>query len=120
MAAVVVLALTASCGKSDEDDGAIGATTPEQAASQLEQAFAESPAAKTEVEVVSQALRSGEYEKAVVSLEAVRSRENITLEQGLAIHSSMLTMEERLVNAMAAGDENAKRAYELLKRLKRN
>jgi hypothetical protein len=122
--AVVVLLLLApwvGCQKADDDTGALVATTPVQAASQLEQAFAEAPpAARSEVEIVSQALRNGEFEKAVVSLEAVRARENITLEQGLAIHSSVLTLEDRLVRAMDAGDENARRAYELLKRVKRN
>jgi hypothetical protein len=38
----------------------------------------------------------------------------------MAIHHSAVAMEAKLVNAMDAGDENAKRAYQLLKELKRN
>ncbi len=65
-------------------------------------------------------MRKGEYEKAIVSLHTARQATNITLEQGLAIHSSMVTLERDLINAIERGDENAKKAYELLRRTKRN
>jgi hypothetical protein len=55
-----------------------------------------------------------------VSLQVIRSGDNITLDQGIAIHHSMVALEARLVNAMAAGDENARRAYQLLRDMKRN
>lgn len=118
---VMALALLLpGCGNPG-DDGPIAATTPQQAASQLEQAFASSAAeVKENAGIASEALRTGEYEKAVVSLEAIRAKPGITLEQGLAIHSSVITMEERLIQAMNAGDERARQAYELLKRMKRN
>jgi len=44
----------------------------------------------------------------------------VTFEQGLAVHNSVVAMERQLVNAADAGDENAKRAYKILKELKRN
>ncbi len=65
-------------------------------------------------------MRKGDYEKAIVALQVMRNAKDITLEQGLAIHNSAVAMEVRLINAMDAGDPNAKRAYQLLKELKRN
>ena len=110
--------VTYGCGT--RDDGKIIATSPKQAASQLDQAFANSTAeVKQNASSASDALRQWDYEKAVVSLQAVRDRPGITLEQGLAIHGSVVTMEERLIRGMEAGDERAKRAYQLLKQMKR-
>lgn len=111
----------AACGGAGSSDEAVMASNPQQAASQLEQAFANSPGdVKENAGIASDALRSGDYEKAVVALEAIRAKPDVSLEQGLAIHSSAVMMEARLIQAAAAGDERAKRAYELLKRMKRN
>jgi hypothetical protein len=68
----------------------------------------------------SAALREGQYEKAVVALQVTRSTTNLTLEQGLAVHNSLVTLEANLINAAASGDANAQRAYDLLKKSKRN
>jgi hypothetical protein len=120
LSAVLILVL-GGCSKSDGDSGKITTTTPKEAASQLERAFANSnPDAKKNADIVSEALRKGDYEKAVVSLQAIRSGSNITLEQGVAIHGSVVALEGKLVTAMESGDENAKKAYELLKQFKRH
>jgi hypothetical protein len=116
-----VAALLTLAGCSRSDDGPAIARNPQEAASQLDQAFAAAaPEIKQSVAAASEALRSGEYEKAVINLQVVRSGEALTLDQGLAIHSSVVTLESSLVNAMAAGDPNARRAYELLKAMKRD
>ena len=117
----VVLILVLGCSKSDGDSGKMIATKPKKAASQLERAFANSnPDAKINAVIASEALRKGDYERAVVSLQAIRSGSNITLEQGVAIHSSVVALESKLITAMESGDENAKKAYELLKQFKRH
>lgn len=117
--AVATLALY-GCGKSPEAEAGL-AGTPEQAASQVEQAFAESDAkTKSLATAVSEALRKNDYENAVVSLQTIRANDGITPEQRTAIYGSAVTLEARLISAMQAGDKNAERAYELLKTLKRN
>lgn len=117
-----VIALLTGCGKSQEDSvGGALPRNPKEAASQIEQAFTQAPAEiKQAAGVASTALRGGDYEKAVVSLMTVRSSDKLTLEQGLAVHRSMVAMEGRLIRAIEAGDKNAERAYQLLKQLKRN
>ena len=65
-----------------------------------------------------EALRRGEYEKAVVSLTTVRAATNATLEQGMAVHQSTVQLEARLAAEIAAGNEAATRAYGLLKAMK--
>jgi hypothetical protein len=96
------------------------ARTPEQAASQMEEAFSSADAKMKELATAtSEALRKNGYEKAVVSLETIRSEE-MTPEQRLATYSSAVTLEARLISAMEGGDKNAERAYQLLKTLKKN
>ena len=75
---------------------------------------------KRDVSAASEAMRNGEYEKAIVTLHTVKQAPGITMEQGLAIHSSMVTLEQTLINAIERGDPKAKQAYELLRRMKRN
>lgn len=118
---MALLLVLGGCSRSDDDSGKVTATNPKEAASQLERAFANSnPEAKQNADIVSEALRKGDYERAVVSLQAIRSGSNITFEQGVAIHSSIVTLESKLISAMESGDENAKKAYELLKQFKRH
>lgn len=112
--------LLAGCGGSKNDAG-VKTVDSAQAASQLEQAFEKADTAvKQNVAATSQALRNREYEKAIVSLYTVKQAPGITLEQGMAIHSSSITLELELIKAIEHGDENAKRAYQLLKQVKRN
>jgi len=106
-------------GCSRSGDGPTMAETPREAASQMEQAFrGASPEVRAAADAAAEAMRNGEFERAVVSLTAVKSAADVTLDQGLAVHSSTVTLEARLVSAMAAGDENARRAYDLLKAMK--
>jgi hypothetical protein len=119
---LALLTMIALCGcrKSAEAEAGM-AKTPEQAASQMEQAFAAADARTRELATaMSEALRKSEYENAVVSLQTIRASEQTTPEQRLAIYSSALTLEARLISAMQSGDKNAERAYQLLKELKKN
>lgn len=117
--------LLVGCGETDEMTGTL---SPAQAADQLESAFqTTAPDASTTdpvqlgVRSASEALRAGDYEKAVVSLQVTRTApESLTLDQGMAVHQSYITLEQHLINAVAAGDPNAQRAYDLLKRSNRN
>ncbi|PYK98654.1 MAG: hypothetical protein DME19_11655 [Verrucomicrobia bacterium] len=113
--------LLQGCSKSGDGSRQAAPRNPNEAASQLGQAFVRAaPEIKHNADLASEAMRKGDYEKAVVALQVIRSSTNITLEQGLAIHNSVVAMEGKLIRAMDAGDENAKRAYQLLKELKRN
>jgi len=95
--------------------------SPKEAAAQVEQVFQEAPPEVQEaVFLASEGLVSGDYEKAVVSLQSLQARGNLTFQQGMAVHNSMVAMEAQLVRAIEAGDPRAKQAYETLKRLKRN
>jgi hypothetical protein len=120
LAALTALVALIGCAKSPEAEAGM-ARTPEQAASQMEQAFSNADAKTKELATAtSEALRKNEYENAVVSLQTIRANEEITPDQRLAIYSSAVTLEARLIGAMQAGDKNAERAYQLLKTLKRN
>ena len=117
----VALIFLQGCGKSDRATGAAVPRNPQEAASQLQMVFAKaSPNVKQTADTASNAMRKGDYEKAVVALQVIGSGTNVTFEQGLAVHNSVVAMERQLINAADAGDENAKRAYRLLKELKRN
>jgi hypothetical protein len=118
---LMALVLPQGCSKSGDASREAAPRNPKEAASQLQQVFQNAaPEIKQNSDIASAALRTGDYEKAVITLQVMRGRTNITLEQGLAIHHSVVAMEGKLVNAMEAGDENAKRAYRLLKEMKRN
>jgi hypothetical protein len=108
------------CRKSPEAEAGL-ARTPEQAASQMDQAFASSaPITKQLASATAEALRKSEFENAVVSLRTIHAKEEITPDQRAALYGSALTLEARLISAMEAGDKNAERAYQLLKELKRD
>jgi hypothetical protein len=115
---LVMALLWAGCGAREEADLKTAAT-PAEAASQIERAFAGAPEeTRHAASVAAEALRRGEYEKAVVSLTTVRSATNVTLDQGMAVHNSTLQLEARLAAEIAAGNEAATRAYGLLKAMK--
>lgn len=93
--------------------------TPKEAAAQVEQVFQESaPEVKQAATSAADAMRTGDYEKAVVSLTVVRQNQNLTLQQGMAVYNSMVNLESQLIKAMEAGDPNAKRAYDILRKSK--
>lgn len=112
-----LLFILTACNKSEK--GVV--STPKEAAVHIEQVFKEAPPTlKKEADTASEALRTGDYEKAIVSLDTMRTGNDITPEQLMAIHSSMVTLETKLINAMEAGDEKARKGFELLKQLHRN
>jgi hypothetical protein len=94
---------------------------PKEAAAQVEQVFSDAlPPVREAATEASEAMRRGDYEQAVVSLQKAKNQEAITLQQGMAIHNSMVAMEASLIRAMESGDPQAKQAYEILRRLKRD
>ena len=114
--------LVVGCSQSGKDTpGATPATTPKQAATQLEQAFASSPVeTKTAATTASQALQTADYERAAQAFEAIKARKDLTVEQTMAIHESEAAMMLRLAVAAESGDARAKQALEALKRRHRN
>lgn len=118
--AVAAGLVLSACGRHRSSDQLV-VTDPKAAATGLEASFEHAPAAVREnVRLASEAMRQAQYEQAVISLSAVREQPNVTMEQGLAIHGAVVSMESQLVAAMQAGDPNAKRAYALLRAMKRN
>ena len=118
---IAVTLLLAGCGKSEPDPAAVVPRTPKEAATQVEQVFRDAPPPVQEAATqASEAMRRGDYEQAVVSLQVAKQQEAITVQQGMAIHNSMVAMEASLIRAMEAGDPQAKQAYEILRRMKRN
>jgi hypothetical protein len=117
-----LLCLVAGCGKKTADPMQVAAPPKaKEAASQLEQAFSGAkPEVKSVTTVASQALKTEDYEAAIQSLQIVKERGDLTPEQGLAVHNSMISLEAKLISAVGAGDANAKRAYEQLKKARRN
>ncbi|MCC7374152.1 MAG: hypothetical protein IT581_05830 [Verrucomicrobiales bacterium] len=112
--------LAAGCGRSGADADLKLPETTAQAAEQVEDVFANAePAMKETATAASEAVRQGNYEKAVVALQALKNREPANMQQGLAVHGYMVTLEAQLISASESGDENAKRAYEMLRKLKR-
>jgi hypothetical protein len=112
--------LLIGCGSSFSEADLPAPETPKEAASVVEQAFQPAaPEVREVAEVASEAMRAADYEKAVVSLHALKDREGVTPSQGMVVYQSMVALEAQIVNAMDAGDPRAKQAYETLKKLKR-
>jgi hypothetical protein len=94
---------------------------PKRAASQLDNAFAAAPAdVQSFAKAASDSLQKADYESAVQSLQMIKEQGGLTVDQGLAVHNSMISLEAKLINAMVAGDPNAKRAYDQLKKARKN
>jgi len=109
------------CGSSSSGDGSSVPATPKAAASALERSFESAPApVRANAQAAAAALREDDLEKAVLSLQSVKATPNVSIDQGLAIHGSMVSLESRLIAAMEAGDPRAQRAYQILKQMKRN
>jgi len=120
---VTVLAvITTGCKKTETDtDPGTGIAKPKAAASHLEQAFADADAeSKQAAAMAAEALRSADFEKAVVSMDTLKSRQNLTLPQGKAVHEAAMALETSLITAMDSGDAKAKQAFQLLKQRRRN
>jgi hypothetical protein len=92
-----------------------------EAAAQIDQAFAGAEnSVKQSVSAISEAMRAGELDRAVVSLTAVQSQPIATPEQFQAVRNSSIALETELLKRVQAGDEKAKATYQLLKELRRN
>lgn len=119
-AALLTLAAVGCSRSSPEDAAAVAPKNPQQAATQVSDAFEQAPQeVKETATIAAQAMRQADYEKAVISLGAIKERQDLNLQQGMAVHNSMVALEAKLIREMEAGDPNAKRAYELLKAQKR-
>lgn len=118
---LAMLILT-GCSK-PEGDQSLTATPPKpaEAATQLQKAFVTAnPEIKNTADTASAAMEAANYEQAIQSLQVIKARQNLTIEQGMAVYNSERSLEARLIAAMEAGDPNAKRAYEMLKKSRRN
>ena len=121
LSAAVVIGVS-GCGKSTQPgESSSRPLKPKEAASQLQQAFvAAEPEMKETATIASKALQSTDYDAARQSLEVIKARGNLTFEQGMAVHKSMVALEAKLVEAADSGDPEAKRAYERLKQSRRH
>src|SRR2546422_3604533 len=100
--AVAVIMVMSGCHRSGDAVREAVPRNPKEAASQLQRVFESAPPdLKRNAEVASEAMRKGDYESAVVALQVIRSGQNVTLEQGIAIHHSAVAMrsEEHRLNS---------------------
>lgn len=112
---IVVMALAMSCAESDEERLGRPPKDSLEAASELEQVFADADGAtKKNAAVATQALREKKYEKAVASIITIRNQDNLSFEQGMTVRNSMVTLQRELVNAAEDGDPRAERAIKIL------
>lgn len=113
---LITLAALVGC---DSVDDSAPVTSTSQAVHRLDKAFAGAPEnfrrAATDA---SNALNAGELGKAVESLGALRTSEGVTVDQGLAVHNTMVMLEATLLERVEAGDAEARKTYAMLKRLK--
>ena len=106
------------CGMSEDERLARTPKNVLEAASQLESAFADAdPATRENIGIATQALRDGQYDKAVVSIMHIRNQDNLTFEQGMILRNSMVTLQQDLVRAAEDGDPQAIKANALLMQL---
>jgi hypothetical protein len=108
----------AGCSRRDTSDIPATPRNTTEAAAQLEEVFAESPPeVQTTAAAATEALRTRDYERAVVAVQAMQDQRSLTLEQGLVVRNSMVTLQKQLVEAAERGDPQAKRAFEMIKRM---
>lgn len=107
------------CGMSEDERLARVPKNMSEAASELEQVFANADSAtKENASIATRALREGEYDKAVVSIMSIKNQDNLSFEQGMILRNSMVTLQRDLMSAAEDGDRNAVKAIELLGRMK--
>jgi hypothetical protein len=112
------LLLLAGCG-GKTDDALSVAASPREAATQLESAFRSAePSFRTAADAAAAAMRRGEYVEAVESLQVIKATQGATVQQGLAVHGTLVQLEGQLAQGVAAGDPRAQAAYARLKALK--
>jgi hypothetical protein len=117
-----LLVLATGCSKSANGTGGTAPIPkPKEAASQLQRAFVSaSPEVKQQATAASEALRAADYDRAMQALAAMKARNDLTAQQAMSVHESEIAMVGRLIAAMEAGDQNAKRAYEAYKKRRRD
>src|SRR4051794_8685469 len=97
---MALLLSLAACKKSSDNAGLSMPKNPQQAASQLQQVFANANSeVKADASAASDALQTANYQKAVETLHTMQKRQNLSLEQGMAVHNSMVALETRLISA---------------------
>lgn len=107
------------CGMSEDERLARAPKNISEAASELEQVFADADSAtKKNASVATQALRDGKYDKAVVSIMSIRNQDNLSFKQGMILRNSMVTLQQDLISAVEDGDPHAIKAMELLGQVK--
>jgi hypothetical protein len=112
---IVIVSLSASCAESDDERLVRPPKDSQEAASELEQAFADADGAtKKNAAVATQALREKKYEKAVASIMTIRNQDNLSFDQGMTVRNSMVTLQRELINAAEDGDPRAERAIKIL------
>ena len=109
----------AGCGGQAEHDYRRSSDTPAKAAEHLTEAFANSKAEK-HVAVASQSLKNGEYKKAVVAIQLVKTAPGVTLHQGIAIRDFLDNFSRELIERAEDGDPKAKEALHMLREISRN
>ncbi len=113
-----LICILSGCGGNEERLRSSG--TPVEAADHLTEAFENASAqTKKNAGIASEAMRKGEYGKALVALESVKNS-SPTFEQGIAVNDSLISLEHELISQMANGDPNARQAYQILKRVNQN
>jgi hypothetical protein len=118
---VALLLVLAGCSGGGEEELMLGRPeTSQEAAVQVNEVFQGAPPEIQEAaQVAAEGLQTGDYEKAVLSLQAIQASGNLTVNQGMAVHNSMVTLEAELIAAKQSGDPAAIAAYERWKNLKR-
>lgn len=120
LSTTAICGLLVACGSSD--DGHIRkSSTPEGAADHLTDAFADADAAtRKNANIASEAIKKGQFQKALVAIETIKKQPEATFDQGVAVNDSLVNLERELIYRAEDGDKKAIQAYELLKRINRN
>ena len=120
LGAVVLSGILMGCGASD--DGSIRqSTSSEGAADHLADAFANADSeSKKNAGIASEAIRKGQFQKALYAIETIKKKPDVDFDQGVAINDSLVNLERELIYRAEDGDKKAIAAYELLQRLHRN
>lgn len=116
---IFFIAFFTACGSSNE--GQIRrSSSPEKAADHLTEAFDKADGQTRKMaQDASDALKKGQYKKAVMAIEGIKRSPNVTFEQGVAVRDSVVNLEAELISQMEE-DPKARAAYEMLKRINRN
>jgi len=92
--------------------------TSKSAATQLEQAFADvpNPESRQLSSDLALAIRDQNYNEAIKALGALRTQRVENMNQAMAIENAMRRLQADILQAMEAGDPNAKRAWMAMKK----